>query len=103
MSILQGSIPSEPRTLYFRLRNVDFHTKRNEIAARAVREGDWKLYFRGNKTPQLFNLRDDIAEANDVAFEHPEIAARLAKKLADWEREVTPPGELFTDETTRRK
>lgn len=42
----------------------------------AVRSGDWKL-IGGD----LYNLADDIAESNNVAADHPEIAERLEKLL----------------------
>ncbi len=50
----------------------------------AIREGDWKLVYR-MKTGglELYNLTEDIGERNDIAAEHPEIVARLAKKLSD--------------------
>lgn len=92
--ISRGKIPAEPRPLYFRLRAVDMRAKTNEITARAIREGDWKIYWRGKK-PQLYNLRDDIGETTNVAERHPVIAERLVKKLEEWEKAVTPPGELF--------
>jgi arylsulfatase A len=94
MPVMRGKVPTEPRTLYFRLRAVDMKAKSNEIAARAIREGDWKIYWRAKK-PQLFNLRDDIGEKNNLADRNPTLVARLAKKLEDWEQAVTPPGDLF--------
>jgi arylsulfatase A-like enzyme len=51
----------------------------------AVRHGEWKLQIaQGNKaaagekfTPQLYNLKHDIGEAQDVAAVHPEIVTQL--------------------------
>ena len=53
----------------------------------AVRHGDWKLQIarpnRGNNAnaepfaAKLYNLKDDIGEANDVAAKHPDIVAEL--------------------------
>lgn len=62
----------------------------------AVRSGDWKLYLPldeklitnsivGKVGPQelaLYNLREDISEANEVSAKHPEIVEQLTK-LAD--------------------
>jgi arylsulfatase A-like enzyme len=92
--VARGQIPAEPRTLYFRTRAVDFRSKVNDITARAVREGEWKLHWRG-KSPQLFNLKDDIGEATDLASRRPELVQRLRAKLERWEASVTPAGELF--------
>jgi arylsulfatase A len=94
MPIVRGQAPTEPRTLYFRLRAVDMRAKSNEISARAIREGDWKIYWRGKK-PQLFNLRKDIAEKENLADQNPQLVQRLVKKLEAWEQAVTPSGDLF--------
>lgn len=57
----------------------------------AVRSGDWKYHkkelfkikatARDTKKPTLYNLKDDIGEANNVIADHPEIAERLARAL----------------------
>jgi arylsulfatase A-like enzyme len=61
-------------------------------------EGRWKLLLtydgevnryasthpRTERRPQLFDLLADPHEEKNVAGEHPEIVARLAKKIADW-------------------
>jgi len=55
----------------------------------AVRKGDWKLVYRmRTKELELYDMRTDIGEQNDVAAEHPEIvkelAAELGGKLRGW-------------------
>jgi len=57
----------------------------------AVRSGDWKYHSkerfkvkattREHQGPTLYNLKEDIGEANNVIEQHPEIAERLAKAL----------------------
>lgn len=55
----------------------------------AIREGAWKLlHFYEDGRRELYNLSDDIGEAVDLVDAQPEIAARLAKKLAGALREV---------------
>ncbi len=56
----------------------------------AIREGDWKLleYFE-NGTVQLFNLREDIGEQNDLAAQMPGKVAKLRQKLASWRKSVS--------------
>ena len=40
---------------------------------RAVRKGDWKLiYFNKSKATELYNLKEDIGEATDLAPKYPE-------------------------------
>jgi arylsulfatase A-like enzyme len=55
----------------------------------AVRDGDWRLveFFEDGRT-ELFNLKDDVGEAKDLAASMPEKAAELRKKLADWRTSV---------------
>lgn len=56
----------------------------------AVRHGDWKLQIaQGNKAttggnfiPQLYNLKVDIGETQDVAAANPEIVAKLQAHIA---------------------
>jgi len=61
-------------------------------------EGKWKLLLtydgetnryasthpREEKRPQLFDLEADPTEQKNVAAAHPEVVARLAKKIAAW-------------------
>ena len=55
----------------------------------AIRLGDYKLleYFE-NGTVQLFDLKKDIGEQNDISESKPEITKKLLKMLKDWRREV---------------
>lgn len=55
----------------------------------AVRKGDWKLVYRMRTGElELYDMRTDIGEQNDVAAEHPEtvreLAAELGGKLRGW-------------------
>ena len=50
-----------------------------------VREGDWKLIeFYENGRWELYNLKDDIGETNNLAAKEPQRAAQLGRKLDDW-------------------
>jgi arylsulfatase A-like enzyme len=55
----------------------------------AVRAGDYKLleYFENN-TVQLFNLKEDIGEQNDLARAEPDKVAELRTMLHDWRKDV---------------
>jgi arylsulfatase A len=47
-----------------------------------VRMGDWKAVRTSPSAPiQLYDLRADLGEANNVAAEHPEIVAKIAAYL----------------------
>ncbi len=46
----------------------------------AVRENEWKLLVT-SQPMRLYNLQSDLAETKDVAQQHPELVADLAKKF----------------------
>jgi arylsulfatase A-like enzyme len=52
--------------------------------------GDYKLheYFENN-TVQLFNLKEDVGEQNNLAKSEPKKAAELLALLRDWRQEVS--------------
>lgn len=58
----------------------------------AVRKGDWKLVYRMRTGElEIYNLRTDIGEQNNVAAENPEKTAELAKELGNRLREWNAP------------
>lgn len=57
----------------------------------AVREGDWKLVRGAGPRDELYNLRNDIGETQDLAAAQPAIAARLAAALDAWNKELIDP------------
>ncbi|MBI9015862.1 MAG: arylsulfatase [Phycisphaerae bacterium] len=51
---------------------------------RAARMGNWKAVANsGNGQIELYNLENDIAEANDVAGKYPEITAKMGKIIKE--------------------
>jgi arylsulfatase A-like enzyme len=57
--------------------------------AGAVRDGDWKyiLYYDTGRA-ELYNLKDDVAEAHDIAAENVDTADRLHKLHAEWLKRI---------------
>jgi arylsulfatase A-like enzyme len=57
--------------------------------AGAVRAGDWKLieYYEDMRV-ELFNLKDDLSEAHDLAATRPAEVSRLRAMLQDWRKSV---------------
>jgi arylsulfatase A-like enzyme len=55
----------------------------------AVRQGDFKLieFFEDNHV-ELYNLKEDLSEKNNLAATMPEKAAELRKILAQWRQSV---------------
>jgi arylsulfatase A-like enzyme len=60
--------------------------------AGALRTGDWKLieFFEDGRL-ELYNLRDDLGETNNLAVKLPDKANALHTKLAAWRKEVGAP------------
>ena len=58
----------------------------------AIREGRWKLIELESGTRMLFDMETDAQENQNVIEQHPEIAKRLQKKLADWRDVQRRPG-----------
>jgi arylsulfatase A-like enzyme len=58
----------------------------------AIRHGDWKLRDvtdrKGKRTVELFNLRHDVAESENLADKHPRRVADLQARLAAAEKEL---------------
>ena len=51
----------------------------------AIREGDWKLLVNTDGSAlELYNLKEDIAESENIAKEHPAIAQKLSKEVIEW-------------------
>lgn len=69
----------------------------------AVRMGDWKGVRRdlhkGNTKIELYNLKRDIGEKNDVADKHPDIVRKMERIL----KENHQPSELFPIAVLDRK
>ena len=55
----------------------------------AVRDGDFKLIeFFEDGHKELYNLKEDISEKNNLIDKMPEKAAELSEKLHTWQKEV---------------
>ncbi|MEW6237241.1 MAG: sulfatase [Candidatus Omnitrophota bacterium] len=57
--------------------------------AGSIREGDWKLieYFEDERL-ELYNLREDLSEKNNLSQTQPQKAAELLEQLQAWRKEV---------------
>jgi arylsulfatase A-like enzyme len=81
---LQGKEKGTPhQNIYLRKFDQDLHS---------VRDGDLKLIvkWKGSKK-ELYNLKTDIGETNNIASQFPEEVERLNKILKEWESELINP------------
>lgn len=64
---------------------------KNHLPDLAVREGTWKLLcdYDGAR-PQLYDLKADPAEANNVARQHPDTVRRLSSAVTQWHQSLPP-------------
>lgn len=55
----------------------------------AVRQGDWKLvHIIESNTYELYNLKDDLSESNNLSAIHPALTKKLIKNLEAWKLQV---------------
>ncbi len=58
-------------------------------ATSTIRKGDWKLiYYYKDQQFELFNIKEDIREKNNLAGREPGIVKRLASELGEYLRKV---------------
>ena len=73
-AVLDGKLVEHP-PLYWEFHERGFH--------QSARMGDWKGVRLGPKLPiELYSIREDIGEMQNVADEHPEVAEEFAKFFA---------------------
>ncbi len=74
-----------------------------------IRAGDYKLIeFYEDMRVELYNLKEDIGEKNDLSEQMPEKAAELKKMLHNWRKDVdawmpTPNRKFSNEQKTKRK
>ncbi|MDP1798490.1 MAG: sulfatase-like hydrolase/transferase [Planctomycetaceae bacterium] len=58
----------------------------------ALRQGDWKLLkVAGDTQPRLYNLKDDIGEAHDLAAVQPDRVKKLQAEWDGWDKTLVAP------------
>ncbi len=86
LPLLKGTLSTKPRELYW---HYPHYPNQGGSPGGAIREGDFKLIdFYEDGHWELYNLRDDVGEKNNLASVMPEKAYQLATKLDVWRRNV---------------
>ena len=78
----------QERALYWHYPHY-YHTT---APVNAIRQGDWKLleFFEDNHI-ELYHLKEDVGEKNNLEKTNPEKAKELLELLNDWRKEVKAP------------
>jgi arylsulfatase A-like enzyme len=84
--VLLGKNESLPeRNLYWHYPH--YTSKKFGLPSSAIRSGDWKLInFLEDDSRELYNLKTDIGEENNLITKNPEIAKRLYHDLDNWRK-----------------
>jgi arylsulfatase A len=77
----------QPETLFWHYPHYSRHPYGHPSGA--IRQGDWKLieWFEDEKI-ELYKLKDDLGETNNLAEQHPEKAKELLAALRAWRKRV---------------
>ena len=86
-SILRGENSIAPRSLF---QHFPHHREGDEFnGSSTIRTGDWKLiWWHEADRLELFNLKKDIGEANNLASQQIERAQSMKKELTSWLKKV---------------
>jgi arylsulfatase A-like enzyme len=81
--VLSGRQPPRERTFFWRLQRPD-----EKFGQKAVRRGHWK-YIHDREVDLLFDLKEDIAEKRNLAFQYPEMVKELRDAFMQWNRQFS--------------
>lgn len=69
----------------FRIAGEPFH----HSPQLAIRDGDWKLLLNPDRSRvELYDLKRDFTQLNNVAEQHPEVVVRLSERVLTWQKEL---------------
>jgi arylsulfatase A-like enzyme len=89
LPVLKGSRAIDRSELFWHYPHHQHYQLGGTMPYAAIRSGDFKLIeFYNDNRVELYNLRDDISEVNDLASTFPEKAAALRARLHAWQVEV---------------
>ncbi len=93
----KSMLPLMLNTAPVAIHDYELYFRGGRMVPDGIRIGDWKLLVQyperkrgpsAGKGPWLFNLKDDVGEANNFAKVHPEIVERLTNELKEREAEM---------------
>ena len=93
-SVLEGTDSWKDRTVYWISKKARPHSTGDSKAA-VVRSGDYKLIqLLGTDTVELYNLKTDISEEQDLSIKEPSKTKELLNLLKNWKRDYLVPERL---------
>lgn len=92
--VLMGEESWKDRTVFWHSRKARPHST-GDAKMSVVRSGDYKLvFYNEEKRSELYNLKEDIGEMNDLSSANPEMVASLTKTLKAWKKEYLVPEKM---------
>lgn len=87
MPLLRGEDELDRDAIYFHYPNYAWH--RSNRLGSAIREGKYKLIERfDDDSVELYDLKDDLSEKQNLVDDMPDVAQRLREKLVAWRVET---------------
>lgn len=93
-NVLKGTETWDNRTVYWHSRKARPHST-GDYKTSAVRSGDYKLvHFYKKNIVELYNVKKDIGEQNDLSKKQPEKTVAMLKLLTNWKGDYLVPAKL---------
>lgn len=84
--LLEGTASLPERALFW---HYPHYGNQGGAPGAAIRRGDWKLvHWFEDDSFELYHLREDISEKNNLAAQQPERVKSLLAELAAWQKDV---------------
>ncbi|KQC33349.1 hypothetical protein AAU57_08505 [Nonlabens sp. YIK11] len=92
--VLRGTDNWSDRTVFWNSRKARPHST-GDANMSVVRSGDYKLVvYNKEKKSELYNLKEDGGELNDLSQSNPAKTAELTKILKNWKKEYLVPEKM---------
>ncbi|RMB64158.1 DUF4976 domain-containing protein [Dokdonia sinensis] len=92
--VLKGKESWDDRTVFWHSRKARPHST-GDAKMSVVRDGDYKLVvYNETKKMELYNLKEDVGEENDLAMQMPEKVETLSRKLKNFKKEYLVPEKM---------
>lgn len=88
INIIKGNKSNYNRSIYWH-NGAPRPTQTGDIYSSAIRKGDFKLidFYALNKK-ELYNIKDDIGENNNLIDKYPELVKELFNELDSWRKKI---------------